>query len=175
MELKSSEVKTLTRIAILVALATVLHIVEALIPVPYVVPGAKLGLANIVALYAVMTMGPGESLTISFLRTLLGSLFSGTFLNVAYYLSVSGALLSTGAMYVIKTIFDKKLSAVGISTIGSVTHNIGQLLVASLILRQIGVMFYLPYLLAFAIPTGIFTGLAAGRIIAYTENILNRH
>ncbi|HHY12791.1 MAG TPA: Gx transporter family protein [Firmicutes bacterium] len=159
----------------MVALATVLHVIEALIPIPYVVPGAKLGLANIVALYAVMTMGPGESMAVSFLRTLLGSLFSGTFLNVAYYLSTSGALLSTAVMYGLKTASRGKLSAIGISVAGSITHNVAQLLVASLILRQIGVMFYLPYLLLFAIPTGIFVGIAAGRIVAYTENFSKKH
>lgn len=159
----------------MVALATVLHVIEALIPIPYVVPGAKLGLANIVALYAVMTAGFGESLGVSFLRTLLGSLLSGTFLSVGYYLSASGALLSTVVMYATKKVARGKLSAIGVSLAGSVTHNVGQLLVASLILKQIGVMFYLPYLLLFAIPTGIFVGLVAGRILAYTEGFAQRY
>jgi heptaprenyl diphosphate synthase len=172
--LNSNGVRTLTRIAIMVALATALHVVEAMIPIPYVVPGAKLGLANIVALYAVMTMAPGESLAISFLRTLLGSLLSGTFLNVAYYLSTSGALVSTAVMYRFRKMFGSNLSVIGISVAGSITHNVTQLLVASLILRQIGVMFYLPYLLLFAIPTGIFVGILAGRIIVYTENLSKR-
>jgi heptaprenyl diphosphate synthase len=173
--LKTNGVTTLTRIAIMVALATALHVVESMIPIPYTVPGAKLGLANIVALYAVMTMGFGEAMAISFLRTLLGSLLSGTFLNVAYYLSTSGALVSTAVMYAFKKLFGDGLSVVGISVAGSITHNVTQLLVASLILRQIGVMFYLPYLLLFAIPTGIFVGILAGRIIVYTENLSKRY
>ena len=85
----------LTYIAIMVALATALHVVEALIPIPYVVPGAKLGLANIVALYVVMTSGFGDAMAVSLLRTLLGSLLSGTFLNVGYYLSTAGAVSYT--------------------------------------------------------------------------------
>ena len=63
--MRANGARTLTRIAIMVALATALHVVEAMIPIPYVVPGAKLGLANIVALYAVMTdarRGPGDKL-----------------------------------------------------------------------------------------------------------------
>jgi heptaprenyl diphosphate synthase len=172
--LRTNGVRTLARIAIMVALATALHVVEAMLPIPYTVPGAKLGLANIVAVYAVMTMGPGESMAISFLRTLLGSLLSGTFLNVAYYLSTSGALASTAVMYAFRKLFGDSLSVIGISVAGSITHNVTQLLVASLILRQIGVMFYLPYLLLFAIPTGIFMGMLAGRIIVYTENLSKR-
>ena len=168
--MNSNGVRTLTRIAIMVALATALHVVEAMIPIPYVVPGAKLGLANIVALYAVMTMAPGESLAISFLRTLLGSLLSGTFLNVAYYLSTSGALVSTAVMYRFRKMFGSNLSVIGISVAGSITHNVPLL---TPILRQIGVMSHPPYLLLFAIPTGILN--LAGRIIVYTENLSKRH
>ena len=168
--MKPNGVQTLTRVAIMVALATALHVVEALIPVPYIVPGAKLGLANIVALYAVMTMGLGQSMAISFLRTLLGSLLSGTFLNVGYYKHFR-ALLSTLVMYGLRKVSQGKFSIVGISVAGSITHNVAQLLVASLILRQIGIMFYLPYLLFFALPTGIFVGIVAGRIVSHTEKV----
>jgi heptaprenyl diphosphate synthase len=172
---KQKGARRLTQTAIMVALATVLHVIEALIPVPYVVPGAKLGLANIVALYAVMTMGIGQSMAISFLRTLLGSLLSGTFLNTGYYLSTAGALSSTLVMYGFSRVFRGHLSIVGVSVAGAVTHNVAQLLVASLLLRQIGIMFYLPYLLFFSIPTGIFVGLLAGRIVSFTERTIENH
>ncbi len=154
----------LTRLAMLVSLASVLHAVEALIPLPFVTPGARLGLANIVALYAVMTMGLREALTISFLRTLLGSLLSGTFMNVGYYLSTSGALFSTLCMYACKRFLGKSVSAVGVSVVGAVSHNIAQVIAASLLLRQPGVFFYLPYLLFFAVPTGTFVGMITGRV-----------
>jgi heptaprenyl diphosphate synthase len=160
-----SRVRVLAKTAILVALASVLHAVEALIPLPYVVPGAKLGLANIVALYVVMTMGLGEALAISFFRTLLGSFLSGTFLNIGYYLSTSGAIVSTVVMYALARITRGRLSIVGVSVAGAFTHNLTQLGVAALLLRQPGVLFYLPYLLFFAIPTGVFVGLLAGRIM----------
>lgn len=169
--MKQNRVRRLTQTAIMVALATMLHVIEALIPVPYVVPGAKLGLANIVALYAVMTMGIRQSMAISLLRTLLGSLLSGTFLGTGYYLSTAGAVSSTLVMYGFSRGFKGRLSIVWISVAGAVTHNIAQLLVASLLLRQIGIMFYLPYLLVFSIPTGFFVGLLAGRIVSFTENI----
>ncbi|QUL98104.1 MAG: Gx transporter family protein [Candidatus Fermentithermobacillus carboniphilus] len=164
-----ANVRKITKISILVALAGILHAVEAVIPVPYVIPGAKLGLANVVALFAVVTQGLGQSLLISFLRTLIGSLISGTFLNVGYYLSVSGAIVSTLAMYAANRLSRGRLSVVGISVAGAFAHNTAQLVTASLILRQAGVFFYLPYLLFFAIPTGIFVGFLAGRIISFAE------
>ncbi len=147
------------------ALASVLHAVEALIPIPYVVPGAKLGLANIVALYAVMTMGLGQALAISILRTLLGGLLSGTFLNFGYYLSTAGAIASTLVMYALARIPKGHVSVVGVSVGGSFTHNVAQLAAAALLLQQAGVLFYLPYLLFFAIPTGVFVGFLAARVI----------
>lgn len=158
--------RTLTVTAMLVALASVLHAVEALIPVPYVVPGAKLGLANIVALYSVMTMGLGQAMVISVLRTLLGSLLSGTFLNLGYYLSAAGAVSSTLVMYLVTKLSKRHVSVVGVSVIGAATHNLAQLATAAVLLQQAGVMFYLPYLLFFAIPTGVFVGLLAARIIS---------
>lgn len=157
--------RTLTLTAILVAFASVLHAVEALLPLPYVVPGAKLGLANIVALYSVVTLGLPHSMAISFLRTLLGGLLSGTFLNTGYYLSTAGALSSTLVMYAVHRLSKGRVSVVGVSVAGSFTHNVAQLLTAAVLLQQAGVMFYLPYLLFFAIPTGIFVGLLTSRVI----------
>lgn len=162
----ANRAQTVARIAIMVSLASVLHAVEALIPVPYVVPGAKLGLANVVALYAVATLGLREALAISFLRTLLGSLITGTFLNTGYYIGTAGALASTLMMSLVWMLFHGHVSVVGVSVIGAVTHNLAQLLTAVLLLRTTGVLFYLPYLLLFAIPTGVFVGFVCKRVLA---------
>lgn len=160
-----SRARTLTKTAMLVALASVLHAVEAMLPLPYVIPGAKLGLANIVALYAVMTMGLAEAFSISVLRTLIGGLLSGTLLSFGYYLSTSGAVASTLVMYAAARAGKRKLSAVGVSVAGAFTHNLTQIAVAAALMRSRGVFFHLPYLLFFAIPTGVFVGLSASRII----------
>ncbi len=162
------------RIAILVSLATVLHAVEALIPVPFVLPGAKLGLANIVALYTVATLGFRHAFAISLLRTFLGSLFTGTFLSTGYYLSTAGALVSTVSMSGLWNLFRGRVSVVGVSLTGAFTHNLTQLLVAALLLQTAGVLFYLPYLLLFAIPTGIFVGFLTGRILAFSPDSWHR-
>lgn len=151
-------------IALLTALAIVLHWVESLIPVPYVMPGAKLGLANVVALYVVITMGTARALTLSMLRTTVGSLLGGTFLSPTFILSFSGAVVSTLAMGAVHRLFGNSVGPVGISIVGSVMHNMGQLAAAAYIVRQAGVFFYLPYLLLFALPTGALTGLIVVRI-----------
>lgn len=133
-----------------------------------------MGLANVVALFAVMTVGLGQALLLSFLRTLLGGLLSGTFMNVGYYLSTSGALLSTLCMYWGKTAWGENLSFVGVSVLGAVSHNIAQVFVASLLLRQPGLMFYLPYLLFFGVFTGAFVGMLTGRIVSSLGRWENR-
>lgn len=157
--------RVLAATAVLTAIASVLHAVEAWLPVPYVVPGAKLGLANIIALYAVVSMGLGQALSISVLRTLLGGLLSGTFLSTGYFLSTAGALASTVVMYAASRMSRGHLSVVGVSVVGAFTHNLAQLLAAALLLAQAGVMFYLPALLAFAVPTGVFVGLLTARVL----------
>jgi heptaprenyl diphosphate synthase len=154
----------LVLLALLTALAIVLHYVEALIPVPYVMPGAKMGLANVVALYVVLEQGAAHALTVSVLRTVIGSLLSGTFLSVTFILSFSGAVLSTAVMGALDVFGHGEFSATGLSIAGAVSHNLGQLLAAAYIVRQAGVFFYLPYLLVFALPTGFFVGLVVSKL-----------
>ncbi|MDP2857573.1 MAG: Gx transporter family protein [Bacillota bacterium] len=160
----------LVLLALLTALAIALHYVEALIPVPYVMPGAKLGLANVVALYVVVEQGMASALTVSALRTVLGSLLSGTFLSVTFILSFSGAVLSTAVMGAINAFGRGGLSVTGLSIAGAVTHNVGQLFAAAYIVRQAGVFFYLPYLLLFALPTGFFVGCVVSRLPKHMKN-----
>jgi heptaprenyl diphosphate synthase len=151
-------------LALLAALAIVLHAIETLIPVPYVMPGAKLGLANVVALCVVMTRGPGDAMLVSTLRVVVGSMVSGTFLTTTFILSFSGAISSTLVMGLIRRAAGPDIGPIGLSIAGAVTNNIGQLLAAAYIVRQAGVFFYLPYLLLFAVPTGAFTGLVVARL-----------
>jgi len=164
------ETSRLVLLALLTALAIVLHYIETLIPVPYVMPGAKLGLANVVALYVVLEQGTTSALTVSALRTVIGSLLSGTFLSVTFVLSFSGAMLSTAVMAAAFYRGRHSFSITGLSIAGATAHNIGQLLAAAFIVRQAGVFFYLPYLLVFALPTGFFVGLVVTRLPRSTKS-----
>jgi heptaprenyl diphosphate synthase len=156
--------RKLTTIAVLVALAIVLHLFEALIPIPFPIPGVKLGLANIVTLLALVLFDFKTALTIAFMRTVLGSLLSGTLFNIAFFLSFSGAIAATCVMAILlhfgKSLkFDSRFSLLGLSVAGAAAHNLGQLSMAALLIKHSGIFYYLPVMLLSSIPTGILTGL----------------
>lgn len=152
-------------LALLVAGAAVLHVVESWIPVPLPVPGAKLGLANIVTLAVIMEYGTREGLVIAFLRTVLGSLLGGTFLSLGFFLALSGGLMSAVVMGVLsRRLSGQGISTTGLSLAGAVTHNVTQLSVAMVLVSHAGLFMYLPFLLFVAIPTGYFVGLVANML-----------
>lgn len=93
-----SAARDLARVSILVAVGVALHVVESWIPVPYVVPGLKLGLANIVTVYALYTLGRGPATLVAALRSVLGSVLGGTFLLPAFTMSFAGASMSALVM-----------------------------------------------------------------------------
>lgn len=154
-------------LAMLVAGAAVLHIVESWMPVPLPVPGAKLGLANVVTLAVVMHFGMREALAVSAMRAILGSLLGGTFMTLGFFLSMSGGLASALVMGLLRRAAGERISATGLSLAGAVTHNVTQLLVAVLLVSHAGLFVYLPFLLFVAIPTGYFVGLVG--------NLLYKH
>lgn len=163
----------LTTLSLLTSLAVILHTVEAWLPVPYLLPGAKLGFANIVAVYTLDLMGIKDALLIGVLRTTISGLLTGTFLTMGFFLSFSGAIVSTLTMGVALYFKRSKsnspgLTIVGISVLGATVHNVTQLVVASVIVRHTGLLFYLPYLLLFGVPTGTLVGILAKRLIAVT-------
>jgi len=159
-----SRIRKLVFLAIFVALASTLHAVEMFFPNPFPVPGAKLGLANIVTLTVLVFYSLKEGMAVAILRVLMGSLLSGAFLGVAFFLSLSGALVSTLIMFLFLK-YTRGFSIIGISIIGAITHNITQLIVVSMLICTFSVFYYLPFLLLFAIPTGLSTGLLAKMII----------
>lgn len=145
-------------LALLTVMAGVLHFVEASLPLPLPIPGCKLGLANIMSLYVLMRFGLQDALVVVVLRVLLGSLLSGTLLSSGFFMSFSGALAACLLMYIAKRYFTV-FSVVGISVLGALAHNIAQLAVAALIIDSSAIWYYLPYLIIFAVLTGIFIGL----------------
>ncbi len=134
---------------------------------PLPVPGAKLGLANVVTLAVVLHFGMREALALSAMRAILGSLLGGTFMTLSFFLSLSGGLTSALAMGLLRRVAGDRLSATGLSLAGAVTHNVTQLLVAVLLVSHAGLFVYLPFLLFVAVPTGYFVGLVG--------NLLYKH
>lgn len=164
---RNSTVKTqkIARLALLASASVVLGYIEgiitALMPLP---PGIKLGLANTVVLYSVYTLGVSYSVILIILKVVLTGFMSGN-LAAAFLYSMGGAVLSLIAMLLVKNISRDKVSVVGVSVVGAVFHNVGQILVASLLLQTPGLMFYVFVLMISAVVTGTLTGLAGKQVI----------
>ncbi len=152
-------------LGLLVAAGVSLHWVETLIPVAVAVPGAKLGLANVVTLLVVVAGTPGQVVALAAARTLLSSLLQGRLLSLSFWLGLSGGMASALAMVGARRALHKYLSLVGVSLLGAVTHNLAQLVVLALLVRSPLVFHYLPILLLLAAPSGLLTGLAAQAVI----------
>lgn len=157
-------------IGLLVAQALVLHIIERSIPVPFITPGAKLGLANLITVIALYTLdNKKDAFLVLLLRLILSTMFGGNLSSFMY--SVSGGILSFISMIIIKELFKDKVSIIGVSSSGAIFHNVGQLIIASSIVKNIGVMLYLPILSVIGIGTGIFIGVTANYAVAHLKKL----
>jgi heptaprenyl diphosphate synthase len=156
------------KLGLLVALGLVLQIIEGSLPPLFPLPGAKLGLANLATIIALILLGPWEALAVNILRCLLGGLLRGSFVGLVLSLGAgTAATLVMAALYMILFPF---ISVTGISIAGAVTHNAAQLGVAIWLVAFPGLKYYLPYLLLIALPTGLFIGLVARRLALALEN-----
>lgn len=155
----------LATMAVLIALALGLSVIERMIPMSFAVPGVKLGLANIVTLTALYLLSTRDALTVVATRVLLGTLILGSF--SAFLFSASGAFLAYGAMTAIIVVFPKRFSTVGVSIVGAIAHNVGQLAMAAVVLQTAGVFGYLPVLLISAVATGIITGITVKLVVKH--------
>lgn len=166
-----TKTKKIALVAMFVSVALVLHVVENLLPVPYIAPGVKLGLANIASLMAIIAFGFKEALVIVLLRTLIGSLLGGV--PSSFFFSAAGGALSTIVMYTMYRFAGNKFSMVGVSVAGAVAHNIGQIFVASIIIENFGLYFYLPVLMISAVITGTFIGFTANYLRRFMNKVFN--
>lgn len=160
--------RRLVYLSLLLSMATALHVLEGLFPIPLPFPGVKLGLANIVTLLILYLYDLRAGLTVAIARVFLGSLLGGTFLSPGFLLGLTGAIAST----LIMALLVKKtgcFSPLGISLAGAVGHNLGQLVMAALLLQNRAIFFYLPFLLLVAIPTGLATGFVLQRLLERLE------
>ena len=154
------ETKRIARLGLLTALALVLSWVESLIPLSVSVPGVKMGLPNIVVVFALYRLGPREAWLLSLLRVVL---VSATFGNAfSFWYSLAGAVLSLLGMTALRAW--GRLSPLGVSVAGGVLHNLGQILVAALVLDSGAVLSWFPLLLLSGTIAGICVG-AAGAIV----------
>lgn len=139
------------------ALALIFSYVETLIPIQFGIPGVKLGLANLIIVIALYRMKLSEVYLLSIVRVLLAGFIFGNYFSIIY--SLAGGILSLTVMALLR----KKggFSVIGVSIAGGVFHNIGQLIVASVIVETFGVMYYVPVLLSAGLVTGLLIGIAS--------------
>ena len=152
------KIRKLTTLSMLTAIALTIFMVEAQIPALVPIPGVKLGLANIVTVFAVFAMGPGEAAAILFVRIFLGAVFAGNFSTI-FYSAAGGALAILVTIGLRRILTPKQLWVAG--SLGAVAHSIGQMAMAVLITGTPGLLAYLPIMIVCSIITGVFTGLCA--------------
>lgn len=160
-----SNTKKLVFLSLLVAQAMVLSWLESMIPFAPGIPGAKLGLANIVTLLALSTLDFKSCFTIVLMRTSLTAFLFGTVSSLLY--SLSGGLLSLIVMALVLKLLPKSFSLMAVSIIGAIAHNLGQLLMAALVIENMNILYYLPFLMLLAIPTGLFVGIVTRYLLPY--------
>lgn len=163
-------IRKTARMALLTAAALSLFLVEAQLPPLLPVPGVKLGLANIVTVYAVFSMGPREALLILTARIFLGSVFSGQMMSFLY--SAAGGICAIAVTLGLRRILRRnQIFVAGI--LGAMAHCLGQMAVAVAVTATLGLFAYLPVMLACAMVTGALTGLAAQLLIRRLDRLHN--
>lgn len=160
------ETKKITRLAMFLAISIVLNIIESFFPFfNGLIPGFKIGLANIITLSVLYLYGFKDSLYIAILRVfLVGILRTGLF-STTFFFSLTGVICSIIVMYIFKKV--NKFSIIGVSILGSIAHSSGQLLTAIAILKNTSMAYYLPFIIILAIPSGILVGILSKETMKY--------
>ena len=149
------------------ALALIFSYVETLIPINFGIPGVKLGLANLIIVIALYKMRLREVYLLSIVRVLLSGFIFGNYFSIIY--SLAGGLLSLTVMAVFKR--KDGFSIMGISIAGGVFHNVGQLIVAMLVVETFSVAYYVPVLLIAGMITGLLIGIVSNEMLKRLVNV----
>ena len=149
------------------ALALIFSYVETLIPIHIGIPGVKLGLANLVVVIALYRIGVKEAYVLSIVRVILAGFLFGNLFAILY--SLAGGLLSLTVMAFLKK--TDKFSVLGVSMAGGVFHNIGQLIMATIVLESLSITYYLPVLMISGIVTGLLIGIVANEMLKRVRSL----
>lgn len=156
----NEELKSLTKISILLAVSIILSIIEWYIPLR-LPAGVKLGFANVISVICIYTIGYRKTLGIVIFRIVIVAMLSGFSLPI-FLLSLSGGIGSVTIMFLVTKL--DIFSVVGVSFIGSITHSIFQILMAMILISS-SIVYYLPVILILCVPTGILVGLISKRVL----------
>lgn len=169
---QKTKLKKTIFIAIMISMSIVLSIVESMISTTlFIIPGVKIGLANIITLIVLYIYGEKEAFIVVVIRILLVAIISPVSTLLSFSLSISGGLFAIITMILVKKI--KSLSIMSTSVMGSLMHMVGQILMAMFVLETPTLIYYLPYMMILSVPTGIFTGIIGKKLIYIFEHQLN--
>ena len=149
------------------ALALMFSYIETMIPIQFGVPGIKVGLANIMIVIMLYKSSAKEALLLSIVRIMLSGFLFGNLSSILY--SIAGGVLSLGIMTLLKK--QGGFSVIGVSVAGGVSHNVGQLIVAMLVVETYQVGYYFPVLLVAGVLTGLGTGVVSQEVLKRIRNI----
>lgn len=161
MPLQDNRTGKLVQLAMLLGFALMLSYIESVLPVVIAIPGAKLGLPNLAVLLTLYLFGWREALTLNVMRVLLSGFLFGNLYGILY--SLAGACCS----FLIMAVMKGKLRMWGVSLLGGISHNIGQLAVAAWVVETDAVWYYLPFLILLGCLTGAFLGIAAEQMFRF--------
>ncbi len=159
------ETRRIAQIGVLVSLAMVLSYLESLFPVFLAVPGIRIGLANIAIVFALYHLGFRAALGISVVRVVLSALLFGSVISMSY--SLCGTLISLAMMAILNR--SGLFGTVAVSVVGGVSHNLGQIAVACLILQTKAIAYYIPVLILSGVVSGVVIGIVSAVVIARLE------
>lgn len=157
-------------LGMMLALALLCSYIETLIPMPLLVPGIKIGLANLVVLAALYLLGTKEALALSLARIFLSGFLFGNMFAVVY--SLAGGILSFCVMLLLKQVW--KYNILTVSVAGGISHNLGQLLIAALVVENANLLYYMSILFFSGLVTGAVIGLIGREVILRLEGLEGR-
>lgn len=159
--MKRLDTKKAVTLSALIAVAMILSYVESLIPALVAVPGVKLGLSNIATVFTLYTLGWQYAICVSAVRVLLSALLFGNITSLIY--SLSGAALALTVMILLKRI--KLFTTVGVSVVGAVSHNIGQIIAVCFVMENAYIAYYIVPLLISGTVAGVVIGVASAALV----------
>ena len=160
--------KRITTMGLLTAVALIIFVIEAQIPPLVPVPGVKLGLANIVTVYAMFALGPRDTFMILMVRIVLGSVFAGSLMSMLF--SLGGGICCFLVMLLLRRILSQDQIWI-CSVIGAMAHGIGQMAVTVAVYRTGQLLIYLPVLMLSGMIAGAFTGMCAQLVVERMKSI----
>lgn len=163
------DIRNVTNIALLTAMALAISLLEHMIPLPVPIPGAKLGFSNMIILITLYMYGFKSALIVGVLKSFLLMLITGSV--SAFFYSIAGAILSAIAMAISLKYLSKITSFIGISEIGAFFHNLGQILVAMVFMGNVKMIIYFPALVIMGVFTSFFVGLSVNYVTSHMKKL----